>query len=143
MYAIFLEKHNISFYTRCIHASVFCQPFVMTGFPSIDKPDNHKRHFLKLKYIRRGIDFINLSKTFNDSTIYSQIPSFYDEIEPHKISFSYTKISRSLIFTYTLITSDVNIENNTVEYHEVDTFLRKNQNIVIHVLQIGNSVVCS
>ena len=94
-------------YTRIITA--FCHHRL---FPIIDKPENHKRHFLKLKYINRGIDFINLSSIFNDSSVYSLIPPYFDNIEQPIISYSYKKPSRNLIFNYTSITTDVNIENN-------------------------------
>lgn len=113
LYAIFLECDKISFfspfyeYTRIITA--FCHHRL---FPIIDKPENHKRHFLKLKYINRGIDFINLSSIFNDSSVYSLIPPYFDNIEQPIISYSYKKPSRNLIFNYTSITTDVNIENN-------------------------------
>ena len=100
LYAIFLECDKISCfspfyeYTRIITA--FCHHRL---FPSIDKPENHKRHVLKLKYINRGIDFINLSSIFNDSFVYnSLIPPYFDNIEQPIISYSYKKTEQKFYF---------------------------------------------
>ena len=115
LHYIFKEYDTISFfsplyeYSRIITA--FCHHRL---FPRIDKPEDHKRNFLKINYISRGIDFINLSSIFNDSTVRNFIPPFFDNIEPPIISYTYTKkTSRSLIFNYTSVTSDVNIDSNT------------------------------
>ena len=88
LHDIFKECDTISFfsplyeYSRIITA--FCHHRL---FPGIDKPEDHKRHFLKIKYISRGIDFINLSSmliVFNDSTIQNFIPPYFDNIEIHR-----------------------------------------------------------
>ena len=82
-------------------------------FPRIYKVEDHKRHFLSIKYINTGIDFINLSSIFNDSSVQRSIPPYFDNTEPPIISYSYKKSSRNLIFNYTSTTSDADIENNT------------------------------
>ena len=74
---------------------------------------DHKRHFLSIKYINRGIDLVNLSSIFNDTTVQNLILPYFDNIEPPIISYSYKRSSRNIIFNYTSITSDVSIEENT------------------------------
>ena len=114
LYDIFKESQNISFYSPLYEGARIITAFCYHRlFPRIDKPEDHKRHFLSIKYINRGIDFINLSSIFHDTTVQNLIPPYFDNIEPPIISYSYKKSSRNIIFNYTSVTSDVNIEDNT------------------------------
>ena len=45
-------------------ASIIQSYAVHKLFPRIDKDDEHKRHFFPLKFINKGMDFINLSNIF-------------------------------------------------------------------------------
>ena len=111
---IYTESQNISFQSRVYEGARIITAFCYHRlFPRIDKVEDHKRHFLSIKYINRGIDFINLSSIFNDSSVQSLIPPYFDNTEPPIISYSYKKSSRNLIFNYTSTTSDADIENNT------------------------------
>ena len=60
-------------------------------YPTIDKPEDHKRHFLNLPFISKGIDLIDLSSIFRDSKITKTIPSYFDNIEPPILSYTYKK----------------------------------------------------
>lgn len=53
---------------------------------------------------------INLYSIFNDSTVQSFIPPYFDNTEPPIISYTYTKPSQSLIFNHTSVTSNVIVE---------------------------------
>lgn len=114
LYDIYTESQNISFQSRVYEGARIITAFCYHRlFPRIDKVEDHKRHFLSIKYINRGIDFINLSSIFNDSSVQRSIPPYFDNTEPPIISYSYKKSSRNLIFNYTSTTSDADIENNT------------------------------
>lgn len=114
LYEIYTESQNVSFQSKIYEGARIITAFCYHRlFPRIDKPENHKRHFLSIKYINRGIDYINLSSIFNDTTVQNLIPPYFDNTEPPIISYTYKKSSRNIIFNYTSITSDVDIENNT------------------------------
>ena len=42
--------------------------------PLIDSEINHKRHFIKMPFINKGIDFIDLPRIFQDESVTSSIP---------------------------------------------------------------------
>ena len=51
----------------------------------IDKPENVKRHFLKLSFINKGVDLSNLPTTFRDSkvSVIESIPGYFEKkLEP-------------------------------------------------------------
>ena len=45
--------------------------------PFIDSETNHKRHFIKLPFINKGIEFIDLPSTFKDRSVTSSIPTYF------------------------------------------------------------------
>ena len=91
-------------------------------FPHIDKDDEHKRHFFPLKFINKGMDFIDLSSIFNDKNCSKLIPGYFTNKESPIISYSYTKPIRSSIFNYNTLVSDTNLNLDTTgltcECHE-------------------------
>ena len=48
--------------------------------PVIDSEINHQRHFLKIPFINKGMDFIDLPSTFRDKSIQSAIPNYFQEL---------------------------------------------------------------
>ena len=42
--------------------------------PLIDSETNHARHFIKMTFINKGMDFIDLLSIFNDISVTSSIP---------------------------------------------------------------------
>ena len=45
--------------------------------PFIDTETNHKRHFIKVSFINKGIEFIDLHSIFQDRSVTSAIPSYF------------------------------------------------------------------
>ena len=43
--------------------------------PYIDSKINHIRHFIKIPFINKGIEFIDLPSIFRDNNVISAIPS--------------------------------------------------------------------
>ena len=43
--------------------------------PFIDSEINHKRHFIKIPFINKGIEFIDLPSIFKDRSVTSSIPA--------------------------------------------------------------------
>lgn len=97
-------------YEVALIISAFCYHKL---FPKIDKQEDHKRYFLKLKYINKGIDLIDISNIFRNPSVQKLIsPENFDNTEPPIVSYVYKKPSRSLIFNYNTVSSDLNIEEN-------------------------------
>ena len=46
--------------------------------PFIDSEVNHKRYFIKIPFINKGIDFIDLRSIFKDRSVISSIPDNFE-----------------------------------------------------------------
>ena len=46
--------------------------------PYIDSEINHIRHFIKIPFINKGIDFIDLPSIFRDNTVETSIPDYFE-----------------------------------------------------------------
>ena len=49
--------------------------------PYIDSEVNHKRHFIKIPFINKGIEFIDLHIIFKDNSVISSIPNYFNNSE--------------------------------------------------------------
>lgn len=78
--------------------------------PHIDSQSQHDRHFLKISYINKGVDFIDLASIFKDKRVADKVPKYFKNLEPPMICYKYKKSTRGLIFNYNKIVSDLNIE---------------------------------
>jgi hypothetical protein len=83
--------------------------------PHIDKLSEHLRFFLKIPFINKGIDFIDIQSIFKDKTVLESIPKYFKNTEPPIICYKYNKPVRSIIFNYNKIVSDLNINENMPE----------------------------
>ena len=79
--------------------------------PYIDSEMNHIRHFIKIPFINKGIDFIDLPRIFRDNTVESSIPDYFENKEPPIICYKYNKPIRSTILNF----------NKLVDYLDIDT----------------------
>ena len=59
--------------------------------PYTDSEMNHFRHFIKIPFINKGIDFIDLPSIFIDNTVKSSIPDYFENKEPPIICYKYNK----------------------------------------------------
>ena len=62
-----------------------------TLHPLIDSEINHKRHFIKITFINKGIDFIDISSVFQNKSVSSSIPEYFQNSELHIIYYKYNK----------------------------------------------------
>ena len=46
-------------------------------WPFIDSKINHIRHFIKIQFVNKGIEFINLPSIFKDKSVISSIPTYF------------------------------------------------------------------
>ena len=47
-------------------------------WPYIDSEINHIRHFIKIQFVNKGIEFINLPSIFKDKSVISSIPTYFE-----------------------------------------------------------------
>lgn len=81
--------------------------------PHIDSLSHHKRHFIKIPFINKGIDFIDLQSIIRNKNVQNAIPKYFKNLESPIICYKYNKPTRSIIFNYNKIVSDLNIKDNT------------------------------
>ena len=55
--------------------------------PYIDSAMNHIRHFIKIPFINKGIDLIDLPSIFRDNTVEASIPDYFENKEPPIICY--------------------------------------------------------
>ena len=78
------RKHD--FYQTALLTQCFTQHALR---PYIDSEINHIRHFIKIPFINKGIDFIDLPSIFKDDTVESSIPGYFENKEPTIICYKY------------------------------------------------------
>ena len=83
--------------------------------PFIDSESNHISHFIKIPFINKGIDFIDLPSIFQDKSVSQPIPtySYFQNSEPPIICYKYNKPIRNTIFNFNKLVSDLDIHANT------------------------------
>ena len=81
--------------------------------PFIDTEINHQRHFIKIPFINKGMDFIGLPSIFQDRSVTSSIPDYFQNSEPPIICYKYNKPIRHTIFNFNKLVSDLDIHANT------------------------------
>ena len=77
------KLYKAALLTRC-----YVQHFLS---PYIDSEINHKRHFIKIPYINKGIEFIVWHSNFKDNLVISSIPNYFNNSETPIIFINITK----------------------------------------------------
>ena len=75
--------------------------------PFIDSKINHIRQFIKIPFINKGIDFIDLPRTFRDKSVQSAIPNNFKNYEVPIICYKYNKPIKSAIFNFNKLVFDL------------------------------------
>ena len=75
----------------------------------------YKRHFIKIPFINKGIEFIDLPSIFKDRSVTSSIPAYFQNSEPPIICYKYNKPIRNTVFNFHKLVSDLDIHANTPE----------------------------
>ena len=83
--------------------------------PFINSEINHKRHFIKIPFINKGIEFIDLPSIFKDRSVTSSLPAYFQNSEPPIICYKYNKPIRNTVFNFNKLVSDLDIHANTPE----------------------------
>ena len=65
--------------------------------PVIDSKINHIRHFIKIHFINKEMDFIYLPSIFRDKSVQSSIPNYFKNYEVPIICYKYNKVGRKTL----------------------------------------------
>ena len=61
---------------------------------------NHIRHFIKIQFVNKGIEFMILPSIFKDKSVISSIPTYFENKESPIICDKYNKPICSTVFNY-------------------------------------------
>ena len=67
-------------------------------------------HYIKIPFINKGMDFIDLPSIFRDKSLQSSIPNNFKNCE---VCYKYNKPFRGAIFNFNKLVSDLDIETCT------------------------------
>ena len=81
--------------------------------PIIHFKINHIRHFIKIPFMNKGMDFIDLPSIFRDKSVQSSIPNYIKNCEVPIICYKYNKPIWGAIFNFNKFLSDLDIETCT------------------------------
>ena len=82
------QMYDAALLTRCYTQHALC--------PFIDSESNHIRSFIKIPFINKGIDFIDLPSIFQDKSVIQSIPTYFQNSEPPIICYKYNNKSEIL-----------------------------------------------
>ena len=111
------RKHDLyeaALLTRCYTQHALC--------PYIDSEINHIRHFIKIPFINKRIEFINLPSIFRDNNVISSIPSYFETTESPIISNKYSKPIRNTILNFNKLVSDLDIKTSVPDSWDCKDF---------------------
>ena len=74
-------------------------------------PINHQRHFIKIPFINKEIDFPDLPSIFQDKSVTTSIPEYFQTSQPPIICQKHNKLSRNMIFNFNKLVSDLDIDS--------------------------------
>ena len=77
--------------------------------PVIDSKISHIRRFIKIPFINKGMDFIDLPSIFRDKTVQSSIPNHFKNCDMPIICYKYKKPIRGVIFNFNKFVFDLSL----------------------------------
>ena len=86
-YDIAQQLYDAALLTRC-YTQHALQPY-------IDSKINHKRHFIKIQFVNKGIEFFNLPSICKGKSVISSIPTYFENKESPIVCYKYNKPIRS------------------------------------------------
>ena len=79
------QMYEAALLTRCYTQHAPC--------PFIDAEINHQRHFIKISFINKGMDFIDVPSIFQDKSVTSSIPDYFQILSHLSFVISITNLS--------------------------------------------------
>ena len=81
----------------------------------IDSKINYIRHFIKLQFVNKEIELINLPSIFKDKSVISSIPTYFENKKSPIICYKYNKPIHSTLFNYNKSVTELDIENSIID----------------------------
>ena len=98
---------------RLYDAAILTQCYTQHAVrPYIDSEINHIRHFIKIQFVNKGIEFINLPSIFKDQSVISSIPTYFENKESPISCYKYNKPICITVFNYNKLVTELDIENS-------------------------------
>ena len=98
---------------RLYDAAIFTWCYTQHALrPYKDSKINYIRHFIKIQFVNKGIEFVNLPSTFKDNSIISSIPTYFENKKSPIICYKYNKPIRSTVFNSNKLVTELDIENS-------------------------------
>ena len=79
--------------------------------PYIESEINHISHFIKIQFVNKGIEFIDLPSILYDKHVISSSPTYLTNKESPIICYTYNKPIRSTVFNYIKLVTELDIED--------------------------------
>ena len=76
-----------------------------------DVPAENPKHFMKIKFLHKGIDAINLPQLLRSQSVMDKIPAYFKDKEPPVISYQYTNTVANKLFNFLSTLSNLDIRN--------------------------------
>ena len=80
--------------------------------PYIDSENNHIRHFIKIQFVNKGIEFINLPSIFKDKSVISSIPTYFENKEFPINCYKHNKPICGSFLDYNRLVTELDIGNS-------------------------------
>ena len=69
------------------------------------------KHVMKIKFLHKGIDAINLPRLLRSQSVMDKIPAYFKDKEPPIISYQYTNTVANKLFNFSSTLSNLDITN--------------------------------
>ena len=76
-----------------------------------DVPAENPKYFMKIKFLHKGIDAINLPQLLRSQSVMDKIPAYFKDKEPPIISYQYTNTVANKLFNFSSTLSNLDITN--------------------------------
>ena len=74
-----------------------------------DVPAENPKHFMKIKFLNKAVDAINLPALLRSTSVINKIPVYFRDKEPPVVSYEYTSTVASKLFNFSSALSNLNV----------------------------------
>ena len=74
-----------------------------------DVPAEKPKHFMKIKFLNKAVDAINLQALLRSTSVTDKIPVYFRDKEPPIVSYEYTSTVASKLFNFAPTLSNLNV----------------------------------
>ena len=74
-----------------------------------DVPAENPKHFIKIKFLNKAVDAINLPALLRSTSVTNKIPVYFRDKEPPIVSYEYTSTVASKLFNFSPALSNLNV----------------------------------